>query len=237
MPVSSIEAISLAAHNAKLQNPFHVLIIEDDPIIQHRFAEAMIRGGGCTVVSVGTLEDARNTLLVNPPDLILSDLCLPDGHAINFLVEVRTRVPKAEILVVSVLGDEKTILQAISSGAAGYILKDTLPNDIYALAVDVLSGGSPMSPSIARLVVMHARAQHKIPTQDRALKLSSPLTNRETEVLISIAKGYSYIQIAADLGISPNTVPSHIKAIYRKLRVENRSSAVYAALSQGIITL
>jgi DNA-binding NarL/FixJ family response regulator len=213
---------------------FRVLIVEDDPIIQQRIERAMLAGGRCTVQSVGNLADARAALRMRVPDLILSDLCLPDGRAIEFLADARKLAPKTEIVVISVLGDEETILAAIASGATGYILKDSFPADVHSLAMDVLAGGSPMSPSIARLVVMQARV-HQQSQQVRPLDLLAPLTPREMDVLWGIAKGFSYSEVATQLGISGNTVPSHVKAIYRKLRVDNRSSAIYEAVQQGII--
>lgn len=215
-----------------------ILIIEDDQPIRERLARAMSSHSDCVVVATGSLQDARAAFAAQHPDLILSDLRLPDGNAIDFLMEARRAAPNAEILVVSVLGDENTILSAISAGASGYLLKDALPNDIYATAMDVLAGGSPMSPSIARLVVMHARASQSTGSYaNKRLDLTDPLTPREMDVLWGIAKGFSYAQIALQLGMSANTVPSHVKAIYRKLRVDNRSSAVYEAVQSGIIQL
>lgn len=214
-----------------------VLIIEDEPTVRARLAYAFENRDDCIISTAGSLAEARATFKRQVPDLILSDLRLPDGNAIDFLIEARKQAPLAEILVISVLGDEKTILSAIAAGASGYLLKDALPNDIYAIAMDVLAGGSPMSPSIARLVVMHARASQSDKYEERILDLLAPLTPREMEVLWGIAKGFSYAQIGLQLGISSKTVPSHIKSIYRKLRVDNRSSAVYEAVQQGIIKL
>lgn len=218
-----------------------ILIIEDDQPIRERLVLAMSAHGECAVVEAGSLHEARAAFALQQPDLILSDLRLPDGNAIEFLIEAKRFAPAAEILVISVLGDESTILSAISAGASGYLLKDALPADIYATAMDVLAGGSPMSPSIARLVVMHARASQSASpvrySDSKGLDLSDPLTPREMEVLWGIAKGFSYAQIAVQLGISANTVPSHVKSIYRKLRVDNRSSAVYEAVQYGIIEL
>lgn len=218
-----------------------ILIIEDDQPTRERLVLAMSANGICSVIDAGSLQEARAAFAAQQPDLILSDLHLPDGNAIEFLIEARRAAPTAEILVITVLGDEKTMLSAISAGASGYLLKDALPADIYATAMDVLAGGSPMSPSIARLVVMHARASQSAspaePAGCKRMGLSEPLTPRETEVLWAIAKGFSYAQVALQLGISVNTVPSHVKAIYRKLRVDNRSSAVYEAVQHGIIQL
>lgn len=214
-----------------------ILIIEDDQVIRERLARAMSANGNCSVVEASNLKEARRAFAEQAPDLILSDLRLPDGNAIDFLIDVRQTSPATEILVISVLGDENTIITAIAAGASGYLLKDALPDDIYATAMDVLTGGSPMSPSIARMVVMRARANETSQVDKKLIDLSDPLSPREMEVLWGIAKGFSYVQIALQLSISSNTVPSHVKAIYRKLRVDNRSSAVYEAVQHGIITL
>nr|WP_315456549.1 response regulator transcription factor [uncultured Sphingorhabdus sp.] len=214
-----------------------ILIIEDDQVIRERLALAMSANGNCSVVEASSLKEARRAFAEQIPALILSDLRLPDGNAIDFLIDVRHTAPATEILVISVLGDENTIITAIAAGASGYLLKDALPDDIYATAMDVLAGGSPMSPSIARMVVMRARANETSQVDKKLIDLSDPLSPREMEVLWGIAKGFSYVQIALQLGISSNTVPSHVKAIYRKLRVDNRSSAVYEAVQHGIISL
>lgn len=215
----------------------HVLIIEDDQLIRERLALAMAANNDCIVVLARCLQEAQIAFDAKNPDLILSDLRLPDGIAIDFLINARRMSPNIEILVISVLGDENTIFSAIAAGASGYLLKDALPVDIYATAMDVLSGGSPMSPSVARMLVMRARASQTSHFEREAVALSEPLSPRELEVLWGIAKGFSYVQIALQLGISNNTVPSHVKAIYRKLRVDNRSSAVYEAVQHGIIRI
>ncbi len=223
--------------NRAPQTGYNILIIEDDQLIRERLALAMSANGNCSVVEASNLKEARRAFAEQIPDLILSDLRLPDGNAIDFLIDVRHAAPATEILVISVLGDENTIITAIAAGASGYLLKDALPDDIYATAMDVLAGGSPMSPSIARMVVMRARANETTQVDKKLIDLSDPLSPREMEVLWGIAKGFSYVQIALQLGISSNTVPSHVKAIYRKLRVDNRSSAVYEAVQHGIISL
>lgn len=214
-----------------------VLIIEDDGLIRERLVAAMTEPGTCAVAEATDLREARWTFGTFCPDLILSDLRLPDGNAIDFLIEAKQKSPKVEVLVISVLGDEKSILSAIAAGASGYLLKDALPADIHATAMDVLAGGSPMSPSIARLVVMHARNSQATQQEATSLELVAPLTPREKEVLWGIARGFSYAQIAIQLGISGNTVPTYVKSIYRKLRVDNRTSAVFEAVQSGIIKI
>lgn len=223
-----------------------VLLVEDDPPIRERLAQALSAQGDCAVTTASTLQQARSLLATQRPDLIVSDLRLPDGLAVDLLAEARERHPHVEILVISVLGDETTILAAIAAGASGYLLKDALPEDIHATALEVLSGGSPISPSIARFIVRRMRQQSSEPNAGDATGteadagLVAPVTHltpRELDILWGIAKGLTYNEIAERLGLSRHTVPTHIKAIYRKLQVQTRGEAVYEAIQQGLIKL
>lgn len=212
-----------------------VLVIEDDRPIRQRIGAALAAGGDFAVAEAGTLAEARELLHGRPPHLIVSDIRLPDGLAIGLLAEARERYPEVEILVISVLGDETTILAAIAAGASGYILKDALPEDIHATARQVMAGGSPISPSIARFIVRRAREEGAAPAGPAA---DAPrLTPRELDILWGIAKGLTYNEIADQLLLSRHTVPGHIKAIYRKLHVETRGEAVYEAIQCGLIRL
>lgn len=218
--------------------PHRVLLIEDDPPIRERLARALAAHGDCRVASAGTLAEARARLAEGEQDLIVSDLRLPDGLAIDLLAEARERHPGIEILVISVLGDETTILAAIAAGASGYLLKDALPEDIHATAMEVLSGGSPISPSIARFIVRRARQESSGAPATAGPGEDAPrLTPRELDILWGIAKGLTYNEIADQLDLSRHTVPGHIKAIYRKLQVQTRGEAVYEAIQCGLIRL
>jgi len=221
---------------------YQVLLVEDDPPIRTRLAVALASQGDCIVTTAGSLQQARSLLAQLQPDLIVSDLRLPDGLAVDLLAEARERHPRVEILVISVLGDETTILAAIAAGASGYLLKDALPEDIHATALEVLSGGSPISPSIARFIVRHMRSQAAGGETDPGAGSGTAapaahLTPRELDILWGIAKGLTYNEIAERLGLSRHTVPTHIKAIYRKLQVQTRGEAVYEAIQQGLIKL
>jgi len=220
----------------------HVLLIEDDAPIRERLAGALAAHGDCIVETAADLGQARAYLARQQPDLIVSDLQLPDGQAIAMLAQARERHPQVEILVISVLGDETTILAAIAAGASGYLLKDALPDDIHATAIEVLTGGSPISPSIARFIVrrmqkdtagVHANAA----VEPASASIAPRLTPRELDILWGIAKGLTYNEIAEQLGLSRQTVPGYIKAIYRKLHVETRGEAVYEAIQHGLIKL
>jgi DNA-binding NarL/FixJ family response regulator len=217
--------------------PQTVLLIEDDAPIRARLAAALSEHGLFKVVQAPDLATARAAIANEVPDLIVSDLKLPDGIAIGLLAEVRENFPGVEILVITILGDEATIVAAIAAGASGYLLKDALPEDIHKAAIEVMAGGSPISPSIARFILRRAGEIGSPPVVRLQPDSEVPhLTPRELEILWGIAKGLTYNEIASLLEMSPNTVPTHIKAIYRKLQVGTRGEAVYEAIQHGLIT-
>jgi DNA-binding NarL/FixJ family response regulator len=138
-------------------------------------------------------------------------------------------------MVISILGDEESVISAIMVGATGYLLKDAFPTDIAATVHDLVAGHSPISASIARFIVRRTQGQ---PGRSPSPPLNTTkLTPREIDILWGIAKGFSYADIAGHLGLSRQTVPGHIKSIYRKLEVNTRGEAVFEALQQGLIRL
>jgi DNA-binding NarL/FixJ family response regulator len=218
-----------------------VLLVEDDAPTRGRLHDALV-AASFEVTSAATLAEARAALATSgrpAPKVLLTDLQLPDGHGTELIRDVRQRFPETEIMVISILGDEESVISAITVGATGYLLKDAFPTDIAATVRDLVAGHSPISASIARFIVR--RTQEK--SQERARPAPLPalntakLTPREIDILWGIAKGFSYADIADNLGLSRLTVPGHIKSIYRKLEVNTRGEAVFEALQQGLIRL
>jgi DNA-binding NarL/FixJ family response regulator len=213
-----------------------VLLIEDDDPTRRRLYEALSADPEFEVEAVSNLGDARVAIARQVPHVLLTDLELPDGHGTSITAEVHARHPEVEILVISVLCDERSVVAAIASGASGYIVKDALPEDIGATVRQVLQGESPLSAAIARYLLR----QLQVPA---ASAPSTPigktldLTARETDILWGIAKGMTYNEIADGLGISHKTVPNHIKNIYRKLEVNSRGEAVFEAITRQLIRL
>ncbi len=211
-----------------------ILLVEDDPPTLWRLQDALVKAG-FDVAAAATLGEARASLTARTPRVLLTDLQLPDGHGVDLIREVRQRHPDTEIMVISALGDEETVISAITVGATGYILKDAFPSDIAATVRDLVAGHSPISASIARFIVRRTQASVEPP---RGLEIdTAKLTPREIDILWGIAKGFSYAEIATNLGMSKQTVPGHIKSIYRKLEVHTRGEAVFEAVQQGLIKL
>jgi DNA-binding NarL/FixJ family response regulator len=211
-----------------------ILLVEDDPPTLWRLKEAL-SGAGFDVTAAATLAEARASLDQRVPRVLLTDLQLPDGHGIELIRETRRRFPDTEIMVISALGDEETVVSAITVGATGYILKDAFPTDIAATVRDLVAGHSPISASIARFIVRRTQSQAEPPPGPELN--TARLTPREIDILWGIAKGFSYAEIADNLGMSRQTVPGHIKSIYRKLEVHTRGEAVFEAVQQGLIKL
>ncbi len=209
-----------------------LLLVEDDRPTRLRLAAALSADPAFVIDEAGTLAEARAAIAAEMPNILITDLHLPDGHGADLIREVRAHYPAMETLVVSVLCDEANVVAAITAGASGYILKDALPEDIASSVHDVLRGHSPVSGAIARYILRQVQADDPMPKSD-----APRLTKREIDILWGIAKGFTYAEIADQLGISRKTVPNYIKNVYRKLEVRSRSEAVFEAVQQGLIRL
>lgn len=211
-----------------------VLLLEDDPVTRDRLAGIVAAAPGLTLAAA--LPDVRSALAWlaahEPPQVLLADLQLPDGSGIDVIRRLRRDAPASEAMVISVFGDEGHVVAAIEAGATGYLLKDASADEIVQGIGRLIAGESPTSSAIAR----HLLRRFQPPTVAPACApVASPLTPREREVLQLIAKGLSYQHIAQALQMSPHTVTTHIKQIYRKLEVHSRGEAVFEAQQLGLL--
>ena len=216
-----------------------VLLVEDDGPTRRRLHDVLAADPEFEVVSVANLTDARASIALQPPHVLLTDLELPDGHGTSLTAQVHASHPSIEILVISVLCDERSVVAAIVAGASGYIVKDALPDDICDTVRQVLKGHSPLSAAIARYILRLVKPT-VVPRQGEAEAAPGDmlgLTGREVDILWGIAKGMSYNEIGDGLGLSRKTVPNYIKSIYRKLGVNSRGEAVFEAMSRKMINL
>ncbi len=218
--------------------PIAVLIMEDHPVFQHRLSGIMQSWPRCgalfTCFSVG---EAKNLIDCNRIDLLLADLKLPDGSGVEVVAELRKQQPDAQALVISALANREIILDALLAGAAGYIHKEDSSTGIIQAVEQVLQGGSPLSPGIAREILGFLSSHHPPPAESASPTEHSNglLTEREQEVLQAISRGYTNREVGELLNISASTVPVHVRNIYRKLEVKNRTEAVFEARKLGII--
>jgi len=214
------------------------LLVEDDEPLRLRFESILSDWpGGRLVAACGTLGAAMAALQSEPVDLLITDLRLPDGHGIQAIRRLRAVNPQAEAMVISVLADKEIVIAAIEAGATGYLLKDIGAADLIEAIEELRAGRSPISSSIARVLVQRLGTGALPAGVQASSREAAVLTPRETEILWGIAKGLTYAEVAEQLGLSRQTVPVHIKNIYRKLQVGNRSEAVFEASRLGLIWL
>ncbi|RAK65694.1 response regulator transcription factor [Hymenobacter edaphi] len=192
-------------------------IIEDDPSIRQSYVTYLCAQPEfeCVLVA-GSVEEFLDLLptAARPPRLVLSDIGLPGLTGIEGVTRIRRVLPKAEVVLITVFAEPERLLQALCAGAVGYLLKSTMLRDVKAGLLEVLDGGSPMSPAIARHIVRHFQP---LPAP------AEVLTARELQLVQAIEEGLSYRLVAERLGISINTVRTFIRRIYDKLQVNSKA--------------
>lgn len=203
------------------QNDIRVATIEDDDEYREHLA-ALINGaeGFCCVGSFRSAETALTHLNRDAPDVLLLDLELPGRDGLDAISEMIARWPNLAIIVLTVHDESAKIFAALEAGAIGYLGKPVSPVRLLEAIAEARAGGSPMSTSIARLVV------RKFHAQGRLRKSLDQLTPRELEILDHISQGMSTKEIATQLELSDRTISSHLRKIYDKLQVHSRSAAV-----------
>lgn len=206
-----------------------ILVVEDDHRVR-TFLAALIEGFGefSVTAGCGSAEEALERLEEASPDIILLDINLPGMSGLDFITEVRDRGITAEVVMLTMYEDRDHLLAALKRGATGYILKGADSREILTALEEVVRGGAPMSPPIARLLVEEFKGE----------KMSSPdttLSAREREVLLGISRGRSEKRLSEELRLSVHTIHTHIKNIYRKLQVNSRTEAIISARRRGIV--
>lgn len=212
-----------------------VAIIEDDKSMRDLLIEKVSSLPNCRLIfSSGSCRDSLEFFKQQSVDVLLVDLGLPDGRGEDVIRHATQIHPELNAMVISVFGDERHVFEAIQAGATGYLLKDDLPED-FAGAIELLnSGGAPINPMIARQIIK--RMKHSSDQRPEPMAVSeSGLTAREGEILNLISRGFSTAEVAEMLELSPHTVVSHVKKIYRKLQVNSRAEALFEAGQRGLL--
>lgn len=215
--------------------PISVLIVEDDEHFRDRFAASVSAATDLQLVGVAAdLPQGLALLLSQRPDVLLVDLGLPSGSGIVLIRQAQEQLPDTDVMVVSVFGDEPHVMASLEAGATGYLLKDTLPEDLTAQIRALRAGGSPISPVIARQLLLRLAptpgpAAAGAPSALGETRLSA----QEAQVLTLSAKGFSFEEIARMLNVSRHTVMTYVKRSYRKLQVHSKTEAIYEARKLG----
>lgn len=222
---------NLRQSNKKIQ----VLILEDNVAVGDRLCRILNDWGRCVVIKNCTLlDEALSVIAICEVDLLVADIHLIDGSGIAAIEAMHAAYPGSQSIVISALSERSMVIKALQAGATGYILKDDDSVGILEAIEAILDGKSPISIGIARHLIETIQIGCSAPVKSNNIPR---LTKRETEILHAIAKGLTNREVAEVLGISDQTVPVHIRNIYRKLQATNRTEATYEASRLGIINL
>lgn len=205
-----------------------IVIFEDNHKLRESLAYLLDHYDDYQVVAhFDRCDDAANVVRVHQPDVVLMDIDMPGKSGIEGVAMVKEAMPEVAVIIYTVFEDDEKLFKGLCAGANGYLLKKTPPQKLFESIQEVLDGGAPMSPVIARKVMntFHAHSG----------KLRYSLTTRELEVLQYLIKGYSAKLIATEMALAFDTVRSHLKNIYQKLHVNCGKEAIVKALQERIV--
>lgn len=205
--------------------PIGIYIIEDDTTILESFKSIIETETGFKYSGgANTAEEGIEELNHIIPDVLLLDITLPKMSGLEAIPLIKKLQPDLNILMLTVHEDTDTVFSALRNGAVGYLLKGYSIQSIFSGIKEVINGGAPISPSIARSIINTFRVEN-IPV----------LSAREMQVLERLGNGSNNSQIAKELFVSTNTIKAHVKSIYKKMHVHTRVEAVKTALKKGLI--
>ena len=228
-----------------------VALVEDEPETHARLLNALSSDATIEVVFATNAAKPMLQWMVSKmgelsPSVLLVDLGLPDQSGLEVIRLCKAMHPATEIMVVTMFGDEANMIRAFEAGASGYLLKDGNEAELSEHVRTLHGGGSPMSPIIARQLLSrmgranrsalqplpHIASQSSVQTKPNSDGL---LTEREEQVLQFLSRGYSYGELAKQLGVTINTIQTHIRGLYAKLEVHSKSQAIFQARQRGFL--
>lgn len=211
--------------------PVRVLIYDDNEALRNSMEMLIGEEPGMEMItSLPNAETVTTDIAQLNPDVILMDIDMPGINGVQAVKLVRKINKQLPIIMLTVFDDNDNIFNAICAGASGYILKQYAVEEIPAAIRNVLSGGAPMTGSVARKVLQMLPAANNVEQETNAL------SKRETGILQLLVNGHSYKMIAAELGLSIDTVRFHIKKIYDKLHVHSNTEAVSKAIRDKLVS-
>lgn len=219
--------------------PIKVIIVDDHDVVREGLRRIIEKREDIEVVAeAASAEDAVDLLKKHHPDVCLFDIQLPGMSGIELTARAKEINPECEVVVLTMFDDRELATRAIKAGATGYILKANANQQLLDAIDAAHRGESLISPSVARklLDALASVPEPKEPPGDVALtEPYNQLTNRELEVLRLIAENMSNRRIADQLYISEHTVKAHVKAIFRKLQIDDRTQAIMMAIKDGLV--
>lgn len=205
-----------------------VLLYEDNDSLRESIASMLFLSDRYRVSgSFSNVLGVSEQLKTFQPDVILMDIDMPGMTGIEAVKKIRATGSGIPVIMLTVFDDNRNVFDAICAGASGYLLKKHISARLFDALDEVMGGGAPMSPTIARMVIASM--------QSPASANPYQLTPREKDVLASLARGNSYKLIAAEFEISVDTVRTHLKKIYEKLHVHSQTEAVSKAINERLV--
>jgi len=219
--------------NRKVNKAIQVALVEDDPGVRANLVAILNSDPGfsCQAAYADGIS-ALKGIPANRPDVVLMDINLPGMLGTECVRHLRTAVPGLPVLMLTVYDDSEQVFKSLMAGATGYLLKRTPKDKLLEAIREINSGGAPMSRQIAKRVVQFFQEIQQAPAEVRRAPEIKNLTDREEQVLASLAKGFSYKEIADVLSISFETVRTHVRSVYEKLHVHSRTEAVLKYLGK-----
>ncbi len=216
----------------------NILLLEDLPEIRAWLRILVLQVfPGSQVSEAARVHDALQLVDAQRFDLAMIDLGLPDGSGVKVVRALRDRQPEAQSVVVTIHDDDDHLFPALQAGAYGYLLKEQPRDQLMDQLQRISQGEPPLSPSIARRMISYFSAQASRPAQPPTVDHLMPnvqLTEREREVLLRVAKGFTLPEIGVQLSLSRHTIADYVKQIYRKLNVSSRAEAALEAQRLGL---
>jgi DNA-binding NarL/FixJ family response regulator len=207
-----------------------LMIYEDNEALRNSLVYLLNAQDYSVVGDYNNANDAKNQIIQAGPDLVIMDIDMPGKDGITAVEEIKEARPETTIIMYTQFEDDERLFKSICAGADGYILKKTSPERFFDAIKDVLSGGAPMSPLMAKKVIN----SFKKPKANDSIQLKYELTNREAEILQLLTKGYSVKLIAHEMNIAYDTARSHLRNTYRKLHVNCGKEAIAILLASKI---
>jgi DNA-binding NarL/FixJ family response regulator len=207
-----------------------VLVVDDHPIWRDAVARDLEAGGVEVCGTAGDVAQAVRVAKATRPDVVLLDLQLPDGSGVDVARHLAVFDPPPRILVLSASGEQRDVLDAMAAGATGYLVKSAGAGELLAAVHAVAAGEAVFTPGIAGLVL----GEYQRLSSDAGPVGAPSLTDRETEMLRLVAKGFTYPQIAEQLVLSVRTVQNHVQNTLTKLQLHNKAQLVRYAIEHGL---
>ena len=213
-----------------------ILLLEDLPEIRAWLKVLALQVfPGAQISESARIHDALELVNAVRFDVAMVDLGLPDGSGVEVVQALREKQPDVQSVVVTIHDDDDHLFPALQAGAFGYLLKEQSREQLAEQLQRITQGEPPLSPSIARRVIAYFASQARaLPAESEPLLPTVSLTERENEVLLRVAKGFTLPEIGQQLNLSRHTIADYVKHIYRKLNVSSRAEAALEAQRLGL---